>query len=157
VKKRRPPRIDALIAAVSGRQYGVITSAQLRAAGLTSAAIAKRVKAGRLHPQYRGVYAVGHNRLSQQAKWLAAVLAAGKGAALGHQAAVRHWNVWRRKTTAIDVVVPTPRRPRKGFTLHRARNLNPKDVTIYQGIPVTTVPRTLVDLSATLTSHQLAN
>jgi predicted transcriptional regulator of viral defense system len=135
----------------------VITSAQLTAAGLTNAAIAKRVRARRLHPLYRGVYAVGHTRLSHQARWLAAVLAAGRGAALSHESAAKHWNIWRRRTETIDVVAPGKRRARRGFTIHRARNLDAKDVTVHQGIPLTTVPRTLVDLSATLTSHQLAN
>jgi hypothetical protein len=100
---------------------------------------------------------VGHNRLSQEARWLAAVLAAGPNAALSHTAATRHWQIWRRRANRIDVIAPGNRRPRKGFTLHRARALDARDVTIHQGIPVTTVARTLVDLAATLTEHQLAN
>ena len=155
--KRRPPRTDAIIAAVSGRQYGLIATAQLLAAGLTRAAIHQRVRAGRLHPLYRGVYAAGHNRLSQEGKWLAAVLAAGKGAVLSHEAAARHWLMWRRRTQRIDVTVPGQRRPRQGFTIHRARTLDAQDVTIHKGIPITTPARTLVDLAAILTPHQLAN
>jgi predicted transcriptional regulator of viral defense system len=157
VNKREPPRTDARIAAVSGRQYGLITSAQLAAAGLTKGAISQRVRAGRLHPLYRGVYAVGHANLSQEAKWMAAVLAAGEGAALSHLAAAKHWNIWRRKVTGIDVLVPGNRRQRNGFTAHRCRNLDPRDVTRYRGIPITTVPRTLIDLAGTLTAPQLAN
>jgi very-short-patch-repair endonuclease len=156
-RKRRPPRTDAIIAAVSGRQYGVITTAQLLNAGLNDSAVSKRVKAGRLHPLYRGVYAVGHNRLSQEARWLAAVLAAGPNAALSHTAAARHWQIWRRKPTQIDVIVPGQRRARRGIVVHRCRGLASEDVTTHRGIPITTVPRTLVDLSATLTAHQLAN
>jgi predicted transcriptional regulator of viral defense system len=135
----------------------VITSPQLAAAGLTSGAISQRVRTGRLHPLYRGVYAVGHNRLSQEAKWLAAVLAAGENAALSHEAAARHWNIWRRKADGIDVIVPGQRRARKGIKVHRCRTLAAKDVTVYRGIPITTVPRTLVDLATTLTAAQLAN
>jgi very-short-patch-repair endonuclease len=157
VKKRKPPRVDALIAAVAGRQHGLITTAQLIAAGLTHPAIAARVKARRLHPLHRGVYAVGHNRLSQHAQWLGAVLAAGDGAALSHLAAARHWNIWRRQHEGIDVIAPGQRRARAGFTIHRCRTLDPRDVTRYRDIPTTTVPRTLVDLAATLTAHQLAN
>jgi hypothetical protein len=135
----------------------VITTAQLHAAGLTRAAIDKRVKAGRLHPLYRGVYAAGHNRLSQEAKYLAAVLAAGKGAVLSHEAAAWHWQIWRRKPQTIDVTVPGQRRARRGFTIHRARALDKRDVTIHKGIPITTPARTLVDLASVLTAHQLAN
>jgi very-short-patch-repair endonuclease len=146
-----------MIAAVSGRQYGVITTAQLHAVGLGRNGISERVKARRLHPLYRGVYAVGHNRLSQQARWMAAVLAAGEGAVLSHASAAKHWNVWRGREEAIDVTTPGQRRTRAGFRVHRARRLDPRDVTTHQGIPITTVPRTLVDLATTLTPHQLAN
>jgi predicted transcriptional regulator of viral defense system len=151
------PRTDARIAAVAGRQHGVIASAQLHAAGLTDAGVYKRVRAGRLHPLYRGVYAVGHTRLSREAQWMAAVLAAGEGAVLSHLAAAVHWNIWRRKHDGIDVLVPGNRRKRKGFRVHRCRDLDPRETTIYRGIPITTVPRTLVDLSSVLTAPQLAN
>jgi hypothetical protein len=155
--KRDAPRVDALIAAVAGRQYGLITSAQLARLGLGRPAVANRVRDGRLHSLYRGVYAVGHNRLSREARWMAAVLAAGEGAVLSHLAAAVHWRIWRRRSDGIDVTVPGNRRPRKGFTVHRCRSLDPRDVTVHQGIPITTPPRTLVDLAQVLTAHQLAN
>ena len=43
---------------------------------------------------------------------MAAVLAAGDGAALGNEAAAWHWNIWRRKPSQIDVITPGQRRPR---------------------------------------------
>jgi hypothetical protein len=88
---------------------------------------------------------------------MAAVLAAGKGAALSHLAAAVHWQIWRRKVTGIDILVPGQRRARAGFTIHRCRALDPRDVTVHQGIPITTPARTLVDLSSVLTAPQLAN
>ena len=142
---------------MAGRQYGLVTSAQLARAGLSDSGISKRVAAGRLHLLYRGVYAVGHRRLSREAQWMAAVLAAGEGAVLSHLAAATHWRIWRRKVTGIDVTVPGQRRPRAGFTIHRCRCLDRRDVTIHQGIPITTPARTLVDLASTLTAPQLAN
>jgi predicted transcriptional regulator of viral defense system len=145
------------IAAIAGRQHGVITTAQLEAAGLNRPAISKRAAAGRLHPLYHGVYAAGHDRLSQEGRWLAAVLAAGPGAALSHEAAAKHWRIWRGKPKGIDVIVPGQRRSRAGVTIHRTRRLDSADVTIHQGIPITTPARTLVDLAQTLTEYQLAN
>jgi predicted transcriptional regulator of viral defense system len=150
-------RSDARIAAVAGRQYGVITTAQLRAASLDDSGISRRVAAGSLHSLYRGVYAVGHNRLPREAQWLAAVLAAGDGAVLSHLAAAVHWNIWRRRWNGIDVLVPGNRRGRTGFRIHRCRNLDKHDTTVRQGIPITTPARTLVDLAGTLTAHRLAN
>jgi predicted transcriptional regulator of viral defense system len=142
---------------VAGRQHGVITSAQLHAAGLNDSGVSKRVRTGRLHPLYRGAYALGHTRLSKEGHWMAAVLAAGDGAVLSHLAAAVHWNIWRRKADGIDVTVPGQRRPRAGFTIHRCRNLDTRDTTTHQGIPITTPARTLVDLAQVLTAHQLAN
>jgi predicted transcriptional regulator of viral defense system len=142
---------------VAGRQHGVITSTQLHAAGLDDSAISKRVRTGRLHSLYRGVYAVGHGRLSQEGRWLAAVLAAGDGAVLSHLAAAVHWKIWRRRWDGIDVIVPGQRRARAGITIHRCRHLHGQDTTTHQGIPITTPARTLVDLAGTLTAHQLAN
>jgi hypothetical protein len=149
--------VDAKIAAIARRQYGLITIAQLRAAGLTDGAVYQRVRAGRLHPRYRGVYAVGHNRLSREGAWMAAVLAAGEGAALSHLAAATHWKMWRRWVPGIDVLVPSQRRQRAGIRVHRVRRLDKRDVTIHKGIPITTPARTLVDLASVLTRYQLAN
>jgi hypothetical protein len=142
---------------LAARQYGLVTSGQLTRLGLSRAAVSKRVRAGRLHPKYRGVYAVGHPRLSQEGEWLAAVLAAGAGAALGHLASASLQGAWRRRVDVIDVVVPRNRRPRKGFRLQTCRDLDPRDVTSWRGIPVTTIARTLVDLSDSLDWAALAN
>jgi hypothetical protein len=87
---------------------------------------------------------------------MAAVLAVGDGAVLSHLAAAKLWEIWRRRASRIDVVAPTRRRV-AGLHVHRARHLHPRDVTTHDGIPVTTVPRTLVDLSSVLTAPQLAN
>jgi hypothetical protein len=76
---------------------------------------------------------------------------------LSHLAAAVHWQIWRRKVTGIDVTVPGQRRARTGFRIHRCRRLDRKDVTMHQGVPITTPARTLVDLASVLTSHQLAN
>ena len=88
---------------------------------------------------------------------MAAVLAAGKGAALSHEAAAKHWRIWRGRVRHIDVVTPGNRRARAGVRVHRARTLDKRDVTIHKGIPITTPARTLVDLATILTRHQLAN
>jgi hypothetical protein len=55
------------------------------------------------------------------------------------------------------VIAPGKRRPQAGFKLRTTRHLDPRDVTTHDGIPVTTMARTLVDLTNVLTPHQLAN
>jgi Transcriptional regulator, AbiEi antitoxin/Protein of unknown function (DUF559) len=148
---------DLALARVAARQHGLVTSAQLARAGLTRAAISNRVAAGRLHPLYRGVYGLGHRKLSQEGGWLAAVLASGDGAALSHLSAATLWQISRVRTAGADVVVPRQRRARPGIRARWSRHLDPRDVTKRNGIPVTTVARTLVDLTDVLTAEQLAN
>jgi Protein of unknown function (DUF559)/Transcriptional regulator, AbiEi antitoxin len=135
----------------------LITIWQLTALGLTSGAVTYRVRTGRLHRIHRGVYAVGHARLSQEARWMAAVLWAGEGTGLSHLTAAVHLNAWRRRVDGIDLISPRRHRPVGGIRAHWARNLDPRDLTIHRGIPVTTMARTLVDLTDVLTEHQLAN
>jgi hypothetical protein len=155
--ERKPSNTRASIADVAGRQHGLITTAQLLAAGLSHAAITRRVAGGELHRLGVGVYAVGHAALSHEGRWLAAVLSGGEGAALGRFAAGKLWDVSRFAAPVVDVVAPRQRRARPGIRVHRANALDPRDVTSHRRIPVTTVHRTHVDLADVLTPHQLAN
>jgi hypothetical protein len=88
---------------------------------------------------------------------LAAVYWAGEGAALSHLTAGELREVSRFRAPLIDVVAPKRRRAEDGIRLHRTRGLHWRDVTEHKGIPVTSIPRTLVDLTDVLTAHQLAN
>jgi len=142
---------DAVIAALAAEQHGVVSRKQLLAAGLGASAIGRRVDAGRLHPLYRGVYAVGHRLLSQRGRWIAATLATN--AVLSHRSAGALWGV-RPWTGRIELTVPRGPSRRQGLLLHRAV-LAPDETTVRDGIPVTTPARTLVDLAGVLQRHQL--
>jgi Transcriptional regulator, AbiEi antitoxin/Protein of unknown function (DUF559) len=151
------PSIDEVVARLAARQHGLVTRAQLIAAGLDHKAIERRLAQGRLHRVRRGVYAVGHTGLSREGHFLAAVLWAGEEALLSHLAAAELRKVSRYRTSLIDVVAPKRRMADEGVRLHRTRGLHWRDVTTHKGIPVTSIPRTLVDLADVLTPHQLAN
>jgi hypothetical protein len=154
---REPRNARARVADVAGRQHGVITTAQLHTCGVGRSAITRAAQRGELHRVGPGVYAVGHDALSREARWLAAVLGGGEGAALRRLSAAKLFEVSRFAAPAAEVVVPRQRRPRPGVRFHRARDLDPRDVTSHRRIPVTTMHRTLVDLADVLTPHQLAN
>ena len=64
---------------------------------------------------------------------------------------------WRYRVPLHDVLVPRRHRPVKGINLHTCRRLDPRDVTVYRGIPVTTVARMLVDLTDVLLAEELTN
>jgi hypothetical protein len=150
-----PPDPDAIIAALAARQHGVVSLEQLLVAGLSKAAVRRRVRTGRLHRMHRGVYAVGHPGLSFEGRCMAAVLAAGPQSAASHVTAAELCRVNRWPTGPISVVTETQRRPNR-IDVHRARRLDPRDVTRVKGVPCTTIPRLLVDLADSRTPHQLA-
>lgn len=88
---------------------------------------------------------------------MAAVLWVGPGAALSGLSAALLWRVWRGRAPVSHVVTPRRRRSQRAVIVHRARRLDPDHVTRHEGIPVTTVARTLVDLTDVLDAHRLAN
>jgi very-short-patch-repair endonuclease len=71
-------RVDAMAAEIASKQHGVVSAAQLIAAGINRHAIQHRARTGRLHRVHHGVYAVGHAALSPQGQWMAAILACGR-------------------------------------------------------------------------------
>ena len=99
-----------MIRALAARQHGVVARRQLAAAGLTPSMLNERIVRGRLIAIHRGVYAVGHASLRREGFWMAAVLAAGPGAALSHRdAATLHGilNGNARSTAAPSCASPT--------------------------------------------------
>ncbi len=100
-----------------------------------------------LHPLHRGAYAVGHTRLSDHGRCLAAVLACGSGALLSHLGAAWLWGLWRSAPRRFDITVPTRGHGRKSIRVHHAPAIEGEDRRIKDGIPVTALPRTLIDLA----------
>jgi predicted transcriptional regulator of viral defense system len=150
------PPPDARLARIAGRQHGVVAHRQLAALGIIGSALTRRVEAGRLQRLYRGVYAVGHLQQTREAKWIAAVMACGSGAVLSHLDAAALWGIYDSRRTTIHVTVPSRGgRKLRGIHGHRARRLHPDDVTTKDGIPITTVARTLVDLTDLLPTDRL--
>ena len=147
-------RIDRVIADLAERQHGIVARLQLLALGVGRGAIDHRLACGRLHLVHPGVYAVGHRVLSKAAWWMAAVLASGDGAVLSHRAAGARWGLRQSSGQRIEVTVPRRRYSRPGIQPHVAQ-LPADEVTVVEGIPVTTPPRTLLDLAAVLPLHAL--
>ncbi len=111
---------------------------------------------------YRGVYAVGHIQRTREASWIAAVMACSPGAVLSHLDAAALWGIYEGPGTTREsrgpihvTTIARSARRLPGIKVHRARRLDPADVTVKDGIPVTTVARTLVDLTDVLTTDRL--
>jgi hypothetical protein len=143
---------------VARRQHGLLTTRQLRACGLTPSMIHAWAHNGSLHRIHHGVYAVGHDALSREARWMAAVLAVGDDAALARFAAAVHWGMWRRSIPGwIDVVAPRSRVALDGVRTHASRTLICRDIARRAGLRVTTPARTILDLGDELTPWTLTN
>jgi len=138
---------DRTIAALAAGQHGLVRRGQLHALGLSAGAVERRIEAGRLHLIHRGVYAVGHPRLTRKGRWLAGVYAAGAGAVLSHRSAATLWGADLPPFKLVEVTTPTGRHPGPGILAHESL-LSPAEVTRRGGIPVTVPLRTIVDLAA---------
>jgi very-short-patch-repair endonuclease len=145
---------DRVIGELADRQYGVVTRAQLLAAGVGAGAVELRLARGRLRRVHAGVYAVGHRVLTREGRWMAAVLAGGRDAVLSHRSAGALWGIQPSQRWPVDVTTRRKLQSRPGIHFHRSR-LPPDEVTVHEGIPVTGVTRTLFDLAAAVSIGQL--
>jgi predicted transcriptional regulator of viral defense system/very-short-patch-repair endonuclease len=147
---------DQRLARIAARQHGLVSHRQLAAIGLSKRGVSRRVDKGRLQRIHRGVYAVGHLQRTAESRWMAAVMACGSGAVLSHLDAAAHWKIYKGAGARVHVTTPGKAGQRlEGVQAHRARRLHPDDVTVRDGIPVTTVARTLVDLTDVLGSDRV--
>lgn len=145
---------DRVVAAVASRLHGVVSTAQLVVAGLSKDAALIRQRKGQLHRVHRGVYAVGHPGLSQEGRWMAAVLVHDPTrterdqAFLSHRSAAALWGLLSPSPGPIDVTIPFDggRKKMGGIRLHRSRTLIPRSTTRRLGIPTTSPRRTIDDL-----------
>jgi very-short-patch-repair endonuclease len=162
----RPPRAarshpaDRVISHIAATQHGVVARRQLLAQGLTRHEIQSRLRNGRLHGLHFGVYAVGHNRLTQRGGWMAAVLACGEQATLSHRSAAALWGMADVPDARIEVIVPHDRASRRrgdraSIATHGTRGLPDDQRTVRHAIPVTTVSRTLLDLAGSVSPARL--
>lgn len=144
----------ALIRQLAERQHGVVAHRQLVAAGLSPELIRGRVESGHLLPLHRGVFAVGHGRLTVKGGWMAAVLASGPGAVLSHASAAALWSL-RGARGAPEVTRRSGGATHRGIAVHQTKLLEPVDVAVEARIPVTSIERTLLDLAPRLDDRQL--
>jgi predicted transcriptional regulator of viral defense system len=147
---------EKAIAELARRQHGVVARDQLVRLGLEPDAIGRRIRAGRLHRLHAGVYAVGHELVSREGRWMAAVLVSGPEAVLSHRSAAALWMIRPNSRSVIDVTTPRKSRSWKGIRRHHSP-LPADEITVEERIPVTSVPRTILDLAATEDADTVEN
>ena len=144
---------DRIIFGLGRRQHGVVAGWQLMEMGVSQREIQRRVADRRLRVIHRGVYAMGP--LTRRGAWLAAVLACGRGAVLSHRDAAALHNLRPCNRSSVEVTVTRRLRKRRRIDVHRTRSLPDRDQTIVDGIPVTSVARTLLDLAEVVPTDHL--
>jgi hypothetical protein len=147
--------VEQKIARIAGGAHGVVTCAELSDVDISAKEIKRRARNGLLIRRYPGVYRVGHCAPSVEAEYMAAVKAGGKGAVLSGRAAAYLLGLVKGPPPPPEVTTRTERRI-KGIRTRRCRRFDQRDRIMVRGIPVTSVPRTLVDLAAVLSADELA-
>jgi very-short-patch-repair endonuclease len=133
---------------IAAGQAGVVSRAQVLAAGVRRSAIDRALSAGRLHRVHAGVYAaVAPELLTEDGLLIAALLAAGDGALLSHGTAAWRWRIIPAPPSVIQLAVPRARVGPSGVVLFESRRLLDGDVTLNGRFRSTTPARTLLDLA----------
>jgi very-short-patch-repair endonuclease len=147
--ERRRDGTDRLIGALASGQGGVVSRRQLLASGIGKGAIDRRLDKRRLLPMpgHRGVLAVGHTARGPNTALWAAHLALGQASVVSHRSAAGRLELLSSSGRA-ELTVRSARRPRKAFLVHRTDWLPPSHIVELDGLPVTSVARTLLDLGA---------
>lgn len=140
----------AAIRRLAEKQHGVIAHRQLLELGEGRGLILRRREGGLLIEVHRGIYALGHRRITREGWWMAAVLACGPGTVLSHFSAGHLWNMCgsRGSVEVLRRAGGVRDEGHRGVWLHQTRRLEPFEVTVERGIPAATIERVLLDLAA---------
>jgi len=150
-----PVERENRLALLARRQYGVIARDQLLRIGFSPPAIRYRLECGRLHLIHPQVYVVGSQPPVEHGRWYAALLATRPDPVLSHLSSAAKRELARERN---GVHITTARRSGRrliGVIVHRVRRLHPADVERIDGLPVTSLPRTFLDLAETEPFHRL--
>jgi very-short-patch-repair endonuclease len=146
---------DAAIAQLAGRARTMITREQLLGLGVRPATVGAALARGRLHRVHVAVYSLvlPAARPSGGAEE-AAVLACGDTAALSHQTAARLHGLRIDAPRQVHLTVVGDRR-RPGIRVHRTLRWDRGEVVRVERLPVTSVARTVIDLSPFVSNRAL--
>ncbi len=148
-------KIDARIAELAERKRGVVHRRQLIGLGLHRSAVSRRVAAGRLHVVLPQVLAVGHRALPVGGREMAALLWRGPASTLSYESAAWVHGLHPGAQTVHVSSAIGGTASRQGVHTHRLSRLDAADVEVRDGLRVTTVARTLLDLADTVSAGEL--
>jgi hypothetical protein len=147
---------DAVLAAHAERHHAVFRTLHAGFAGLTARQIQVRIADRRWQELYRDVFRISGAPLTWKGELLAACWAGGFRALASHRAAAKLHGLPGGRDDVLEITCPHWRRARhRGLLVHETRALAAPDMTMVDGIPVTTVDRTLFDLAGLFGSRRV--
>jgi very-short-patch-repair endonuclease len=147
-------QLDVEVSRLADAQYGVFSREQLRGLGVTNRMIYRRLASGRWERLNPNVFRVGGAPSSWRQSLRAATLGWGDGSVISHRSAAPSWRFAGFEPGLVEITVPRHRRRAIPGIVHR-NVLFEADVTIHEGIPITTPARTLIDLASVCPTHQV--
>jgi very-short-patch-repair endonuclease len=138
--------IDERMDALARRQHGMVSRVQLHQLGMTESAIRHRRRAGRLFEVEEGVYRLSGALESPRRNAMAAVLGAGADALLSHTSAAALVGTPGFAIEPVTITVPRTRRRRSARRVEQSLALPAHHRRVIDGIPCTSVARTIFDL-----------
>jgi hypothetical protein len=134
-----------VLARTAASQHGLLSRKQLRDGGMSASRIDRLLAVGSLSTVRRGVVAIGGAPESWERNVLAVLISIGGLAVASHRSALRLWGL-REVDEEIEVTIPDHRMATAaGAAIHRSVDLQAEHRTVLDGVPVTTIERTLVD------------
>lgn len=149
---------DVAASRIAARQKTLLTTAQLVACGLNDDAVTYRLKTGRLHVVFRGVYSMGCGELPPLALELAALLACGERTFVSHRSAAFVWGL--RETPPADVEVSVVRRcckSREGMQVHRIQQIHKSERRRHEGLWISSPARAVLEVAAGASVDEVAH
>jgi len=144
-KARRADHTD--LYQLAEAQAGYFTAAQAQHAGFTREGLRANTNRSLYQNVGHGIYRLARFPASPHEDLFIAWLRAGKHAVISHYSALTLYALSDALPAEVHVTVSrTSSRRRIGIKQHTTR-LMPSDVTRWEGLPVTTVERTLIDVA----------
>ena len=150
----KPRRWDSLLYDLAESQVGYFTTAQARAAGLHPVRLVQLERSGDIERVSRGVYRLTRYPVSPVGQYMEASLwpqvrRPDVRGTISHESALALYNISNVNPGKLHITLPPEmrvrRKPPASLVLHYA-HLNPADIQIVEGIPVTTAERTIRDV-----------
>lgn len=146
------------VAPIAARQHGLITREQVRAAGVSDQQLRSLRGAGVLTTTQPRVYAVAGAPSSWEQLLCGKVLAAGPLTVAGARSAAGLWRLDRFRRQHMDLLAPAPSGRRvPGARTHETNDLPSRDRTVFEGIPVSTPARTIIDVARYVSPARLGS